>query len=125
MSLFRYKPHVTDRSQIDFQNTIPYWNIAKLRLGYSQLKDYQLNFGISDSKICECNQIETVKHYLLHCKKYFNEREALGAHIFNTTGISDHSFEFLLSCTKSYFRKVHEMNIFSTLGDFITQTARF
>ena len=30
-SLFRYKPHVTDRSQIDFPNTISYRNIAKLR----------------------------------------------------------------------------------------------
>ena len=30
-SLFEYKPHVTDRSQIDFQNTISYRNIAELR----------------------------------------------------------------------------------------------
>ena len=28
-SSFRYKPHVTDRSQIDFPNTISYRNIAK------------------------------------------------------------------------------------------------
>ena len=124
-SLFRYKPHVTDRSQIDFPNTISYRNIAKLRLGYNQLKDYQLKLGISDSNLCDCNQIETVEHYLLHCEKYFNEREALRTHIFNTTGISDFSCEFLLSCTKSDFRKIHEMNIFSALGDFITRTARF
>ena len=124
-SLFRYKPHVTDRSQIDFPNTISYRNIAKLRLGYNQLKDYQLKLGISDSNLCDCNQIETVEHYLLHCKKYFNEREDLRTHIFNTTGISDLSCEFLLSCTKSDFIKIHEMNIFSALGDFITRTARF
>ena len=99
---------------MDFPNTISYRNIAKLRLGYNQLKDYQLKLGISDSNLCECYQIETVEHYLLHCENYFN-----------TTGISDLSCEFLLSCTKSDFRKIHEMNIFSALGDFITRTARF
>ena len=124
-ALFRYKPHVKDRSLIDFPNTNSYRNIAKLRLGYNQLKDYQLKLGISDSNLCECDKIETVEHYLLHCEKYFNEREALRTHIFNTTGISDLSCEFLLSCTKSDFRKIHEMNIFSALGDFITRTARF
>ena len=43
----------------------------------NQLKDYQLKLGISDRNLCECNQIETVEHYPLHCEKYFNEREAL------------------------------------------------
>ena len=85
-----------------------------------QSSDYQLKLGISDSNLCECNQIETVKHNLLHCEKYFNERETLSTVIFNTTGISDLSCEFLLD-----FRKIHEMNIFSALGDFITRTARF
>ena len=40
------------------------------------------------------------------------------------SSISDLLCEFLLSCTKSVFRKIHEMNIFSALGDFITRTAR-
>ena len=38
-TLFRYKPKVTDRSQIDYPNTISYRNFAKLRLGYNQLRD--------------------------------------------------------------------------------------
>ena len=124
-SLFRYKHHVTDRSQIDFPDTISYRNIAKLRIGYNQLKDYQLKLGISDSIFCECYQIETTEHYLLHCETYFNEREALRTHILKTIGISDLSCELLLSCTKRDFKKIHEMNIFSALGDFITRTARF
>ena len=66
-----------------------------------------------------------LEHYLLHCERYFNEREALRTHIFNTTGTPYLSCEFLLSCTKTDFRKIHEMNIFSALGDFITRTARF
>ena len=36
-SLFRYKPHVTDRSQIDFPNTISYRNISKLRCTFHLL----------------------------------------------------------------------------------------
>ena len=45
-----------------------------------------LKLGISNNNLCECNQLETVEHYLLHCERYFNEREALRTHIFNTTG---------------------------------------
>ena len=117
-TLFRYKPKVADRSQIDYPNTITYRNIAKLRLGYNQLRDNQFKLGISNN-LCECNQLETVEQYLLHCERYFNEREALRTHIFNTI-----SCEFLLSCTKTDFRKIHEMSISSALGDFITRTAR-
>ena len=108
-TLFRYKPKVTDRSQIDYPNTISYRNIAKLRLGYNQLRDYQFKLDISNNNSCECNQLETVEHYLLHCERYFNEREALRTHIFNTAGTPDLSCEFLLSCTKTDFRKIHEI----------------
>ena len=55
-SLFRYKPYVTDKSQIDFPSTISYRHIAKLRLGYNKLRDYQFKLGISDSNLCECGQ---------------------------------------------------------------------
>ena len=95
-TLFCYKPNVTDRSEIDFPNTTIYRNIAKLRLGYNQLKDYQYKLGISDSNLCECGQIETVEHYLLHCEQYFNQRESMRTHIFNTTGTANLTCELLL-----------------------------
>ena len=116
-SLFRYKPYVTDKSQIDFPTTISYRNIAKLRLGYNKFRDYQFKLGISDSNLCECGQIETVEHYLLQCEQYFNEREALRTHVFNTTGTVDFSCAFLLGCTKTDLRKTHGLNICSALGD--------
>ena len=59
-TLFRYKPKVTDRSQIDYPNTISYRNIAKLRLGYNQLRDYQFKLGISNNNLCECNVVVVV-----------------------------------------------------------------
>ena len=117
-SLFKYKPYVTDKSQIDFPTTISYRNIAKLRLGYNKLRDYQFKLGVSDSNLCECGQTETVEHYLLHCEKYLNEREALRTRIFNTTGTVDFSCEIDL-------RKTHGLNICSVLGDFITLKTRF
>ena len=123
-TLFSYKLNVTDRSEIDFPNTTIYRNIAKLRLGYNKLRDYQFKLGISDSNLCECGQIETVEHYLLHCELYFNQRETLRTHIFNTTGTYDLTSEFLLGCTKNDTRKTHGLTICSNLGDFITQTNR-
>ena len=104
-SLFSYKPNITGLSQIDFPNTVSNGNIAKLGLGYNKLKDYQYKIGISDSNLCECGEMETVEHYLLHCELYFNERETLRTHIFNTTGTMDLSCEFLLGCTETDLKK--------------------
>ena len=118
--LFRCKSYATDKSRLDFPTTISY-SIAQ----YNKLRDCQFKLGISDSNLCECGQIETVEHYLLHCEQYFNDREALRTHIFNTTGTVDFSCEFLLGCTKTDLRKTHGLNICSALGNFITQTARF
>ena len=123
-SLFNYKPNVRDKSRIDFPNTIVYRNIAKLRLGYNKLKEYQFKTGISDSNLCECGQIESVEHYLLNCELYFNEREALRTHIFNTTGTFELTCEMLLGCSKTDFRRDQGENISLMLGDFITQTNR-
>ena len=101
-----------------------YRNIAKLRLGYNKLKEYQFKIGISDSNLCECGQIESVEHYLLNCELYFSEREALRTHIFNTTGTFELTCEMLLGCSKTDFRRDHGENISLMLGDFITQTNR-
>lgn len=124
-SLFKYKPNVTDKSLIDIPNMVSYRNIAKLRLGYNKLKDYQHKIGNTDNNKCECGQIETVEHYLLECEQYFNEREAMRTHIFNTVGIIDFNCDLLLGCTKTDLRQLHGFDISCVLGDFITQTSRF
>ena len=63
--------------------------------------------SISDNNLCQCNQIEAVEHYLLHCEMYFNEREALRTKRFNTNSTPELTCEFLCS-VKSDFRKIHE-----------------
>ena len=51
-SLFKYKPRVSDKSKIDIPDTKSYRNIAKLRLGYNKLKDYQHKIEKTDSNLC-------------------------------------------------------------------------
>ena len=41
----KYKPNVSDKSLIDLPNVKSYRNIAKLRLGYNKLKEYQYEIG--------------------------------------------------------------------------------
>ena len=50
-SLFKYKPRVSDKSKIDIPDAKSYRNIAKLRLGYNKLKDYQHKIGNTDSNL--------------------------------------------------------------------------
>ena len=123
-SLFKYKPNVSDKSFMDIPNVKSYRNIAKLRLGYNKLKEYQHKIGNTDTNLCECGEVETVEHCLLNCENYFNEREAMRTHIFNTVGIIDFTCDLLLGCTKTDLRKNYGIDICSALGEFITQTSR-
>ncbi|MEW8544970.1 MAG: reverse transcriptase domain-containing protein [Candidatus Thiodiazotropha sp.] len=124
-SLFKYKPKVSDKSKIDIPDTKSYRQIAKLRLGYNTLKNYQYKIGNTQSNLCTCGEIETVEHYLLDCDKYFNEREKMRTHIFNLSGTSDINCDILLGCSKNEFKDTYGTAICCALSDYITQTSRF
>jgi RNase H len=51
------------------------------RTGHCQLNEYKYRFHIDDTNtpLCECGsgQNETVKHFLIHCKRYDRERHQL------------------------------------------------
>ena len=123
-SLFKYKPRVSDKSKIDIPDTKSYRNIAKLRLGYNKLKDYQHKIGNTDNNLCTCGEIETAEHYLISCEHYFNERERMRINIFNMSGISDLNCDLLLGCSKNEFRDTYEIAILHALSEFLTQTSR-
>ena len=108
-SLFKYNPRVLDKSKIDIPDTKSYRNIAKLRLGYNKLKDYQHKIGNTDNNLCTCGEIETAEHYLISCEHYFNERERMRINIFNMSGISDLNCDLLLGCSKNAFRDIYEL----------------
>ena len=121
-SLFKYKPKVSDKSFRDIPNVKSYRNIAKLKQEYNNFKEYQHKIGNTDTNLCECGDVETLEHYLRNCENYFNEREALRTHIFNTVGIIDFTCDLLLGCSKTDLRKNYGIDICSALGEFITKT---
>jgi ribonuclease HI len=52
--------------------------LAQLRTEHCRLNQYLHRFKIIDDPNCDCGQgIETVEHFLLHCRKYQKEREKL------------------------------------------------
>ena len=53
-------------------------NLIRLRTGHCRLNSYLNRHNIIEDPSCECGRgIETVKHFLLHCKKYEEERKEL------------------------------------------------
>lgn len=56
--------------------------LAQRRTGNGKLKDYLHGIGADDSDLCdECGQKETVKHVLLDCRRWTEERKELRAAI--------------------------------------------
>ena len=80
---------VSYKSNIDIPDTKSYRNIAKLRLGYTKLKDYQHEIGNTDNNLCTCGEIERMR-----------------TNIFNMSGISDLNCDLLLGCSKKEFRDI-------------------
>ena len=108
----------------DFPDKKSYNLIAQLRIGYARLNDYLFKIGVSQTRNCNCGEIETIEHYLLNCENYFNERERMRTVLFQQTGITELITEILLGINDNDLKKEHALTISSALGDFITQTAR-
>ena len=72
--------------------------IATLRTGHCHLRQYLHRFHIEDSPLCECDNesVETVEHYMLHCKRYEQQRAELKSKV----GIGGMRMEKLLGCTR-------------------------
>ena len=77
------------KTLIDFPNRKLYSQIDQMRIGYAKLNDYLDKIGVSDSSKCECGGKEIIEHYLMHCEKYFSERETMRTKLFQQTGITD------------------------------------
>ena len=75
------------RKVFDFPDKKSFINlIAQLRIGYAKLYSYLFKIGVSQTRNCNCGEIETIEHYLLNCENYFNERERLRTVLFQQTG---------------------------------------
>ena len=52
--------------------------LVQLRTGHIPLNQYLHRFHIIDSPNCACGQgVETISHYILHCKQYIKQRSEL------------------------------------------------
>ena len=60
--------------RLNFPNTRIFKQIIQLRTEYSILNDYRHKLGQCESGLCECGQMETVKHFRLQCQLYEEER---------------------------------------------------
>ena len=69
----------------------------RLRTGYIKLNSYLNKIGFVESNLCDtCNQEETVKHYIQHCKKYNIYRQNLIEKLLKL-GVNDLSLTTILS----------------------------
>jgi hypothetical protein len=51
--------------------------LAQVRTGYCRLNDYLHSINATENNRCECGARETVRHFLLECKKWEQDRRQL------------------------------------------------
>ena len=50
--------------------------ITQMRTGYAKLNEYLNKSNITESNMCQCGEIESVKHYLIECENYENKENS-------------------------------------------------
>ncbi|KAK6993002.1 hypothetical protein R3P38DRAFT_2656700 [Favolaschia claudopus] len=59
--------------------------ITQLRTGHVALNAYLARFGAVNSPMChKCGEPETVRHYLLTCRRYSSERDLLRRKLYSS-----------------------------------------
>jgi ribonuclease HI len=91
--------------------------MARLRLGHVGLNEHLFRFKMRDTNLCECGELETIAHFLMHCPNYnvsrgrlrnqlmklnvnFNLKNILGGGVYSPDiqkNIVDCAGEYLLS----------------------------
>jgi len=86
--------------------------LTRLRIGHCGLNEYLNRFKIADNAQCSCgNGVETVKHYLLTCPNYDQQRDKLR----KRTGMQGMRLEGLLGDPK----------LIKYTLEFVAETRRF
>ena len=94
--LFNYRPQVKYRIEHKFDTRQGESVVAQLRTGYARLNEYLKKSNITESDMCQCGEIESVKHYLIECELYENQREQLRRKLFEICGIVHLDMNLLL-----------------------------
>ena len=120
-------------SQAAFFTYCSQWH-AHLRLKRSNLNTHLHQIGLSNSPACKCGQpLESVKHFLLHCKLYELPRAQLFEKLEGLLEMSVSKYsqsnlcDILLFGEKPhlYDKYIHNKHISFAVQKFLSQTKRF
>ena len=81
--LFEFRPRVDYKMKHSFESAGAERAVAQLRTGYVRLNEYLCRVKSIESNTCQCGEIETVTHYLLHCPLFEEEREVQRKRLFS------------------------------------------
>ena len=95
--LFNYRPQMEYRIKHKFDTRQGESVVAQLRTGYARLNEYLKKSNITESDMCKCGEIESVKHFLIECELYENEREQLRRKLFESCGTVHLDMNLLLN----------------------------
>jgi len=98
--LYQYRPEVGVACQHSFQSFTGESVISQLRSGYVRMNEYLSKVGATPSSECQCGEVESVEHYLLHCPIYDNPREILKRNLVVKCGIFHVDLHLLLDIRK-------------------------
>ncbi|MEW8548209.1 MAG: reverse transcriptase domain-containing protein [Candidatus Thiodiazotropha sp.] len=122
--LFELKPLVSQSSQ-HAKSIATQRIISQLRTGYGYLNEYQYKLGLKDSPLCECGEIESVKHYLEDCAIFQDVRERLRVRMVKEIGICEFSTKMFLGVRKDKEEEYQTDQIITILEDYVQETRRF
>ena len=125
-TLYQFRPTVGYKSRVPHQfGTVSLERrVTQLRTGYVTLRDHLYKLGLVDTKSCECEEPETVQHYLLACPIYEDQREILQQRLFAAAGVTNLDLELLLNMKPDDEFKTDRTYILSELETFITNSQR-
>jgi len=120
-----FYPTVACKRRFDFPDKLTSNAILQLQTGYSRLNAYRNTTGQKVPSECRCGTLETPEHYLLECKLYADQREALTRSLQKVSGIPALDAHTLLSTEENPDLNDWRDRIQSELAAYIHATGRF
>ena len=124
-NLFNYRPKVDYKVKHKFESRKGESIVSQLRTGYVKLNEYLQKSNITENDKCQCGEIESVKHFLLECEIYENEREKLRSNLFRSCGITHFDMNVLLDLRPDDEFKEWRSSILEELETFVVESKRF
>ena len=123
--LFNFRPKVDHKIKHKLETKKGEIIISQLRNGYAKLNEYLHKTNIAESDLCQCGEIESVKHYLMECELFENGRELLRRKLFESCGIAHLDMNLLLDAKHDDKFKEWRGVILSELETFVLETKCF